>query len=144
MATKKPTTKALAKKPALPAGRQVSTKAVVKAERATTAIAKAPKAAKAVVPAAKKADKAPKLETGALVAKFRTHKDDTGSTEVQIATMTEQMNEVSAHLKLHPKDHDARRGLLVMVGKRRRLLNYLARTNEGTYQAFIQELKLRK
>ncbi len=129
MATKKPTMNALAKTPA-------ASKAVVKADKKPTAIAKAPKATKALAPAAPKA--------GALVAKFRTHKDDTGSTEVQIALMTEQMAEVSSHLKLHPKDHDARRGLLVMVGKRRRLLNYLARTNETAYQAFVKELKLRK
>ena len=126
---KKTPTKALAKK-------ATTTKAVVKVEKTETAIVKAPKATKAIV--------AKKPEVGSLVAKFRTHKDDTGSTEVQIAVMTEQMEEVTLHLKLHPKDHDARRGLLVMVGKRRRLLNYLRRTNEATYQAFTQELKLRK
>ncbi len=130
MTTKKPTTKALAKK-------STATKAVVKAEKTTTAIEKAPKKTKAL--AATKAAPA-----SSLVEKFRTHKDDTGSTEVQIAVMTDQMDEVTKHLKLHPKDHDARRGLLIMVGKRRRLLNYLARTNEATYKQFVQALKLRK
>lgn len=131
MATKKPTTKALAKK-------STATKAVVKAEKATTAIEKAPKKTKALATTEKA------TPASSLVAKFRTHKDDTGSTEVQIAVMTDQMDEVTKHLKLHPKDHDARRGLLIMVGKRRRLLNYLARTNEATYKQFVQELKLRK
>ena len=126
---KKTTTKALAKKPA-------ATKAVVKAEKKPTAIVKAPKATKAV--AAKSA------ATSSLVEKFRTHEEDTGSTEVQIAIMTDQMDEVSRHLKLHPKDHDARRGLLIMVGKRRRLLNYLARSNDATYKSFVAEMKLRK
>lgn len=134
MATTKPTTKktptkALAKKSA-------ATKAVVKVEKAPTAIVKPAKATKAVVV---KPD-AP----SALVTKFQTHKEDTGSTEVQIAIMTDQMDEVTKHLKLHPKDHDARRGLLIMVGKRRRLLNYLARSNDATYKKFVAELKLRK
>jgi small subunit ribosomal protein S15 len=127
---KKTPTKALAAK-------AVTTKAIVKADKKTTAIEKAPKVSKAIVAKTKPV-------IGALVAKFRTHKEDTGSTEVQIAVMTEQMEEVTTHLQLHHKDHDARRGLLVMVGKRRRLLNYLRRTNEATYQAFIKELKLRK
>jgi len=138
MATTKLTTK---KTPAKTLVAKADTKkTLVKADKAVTAIVKAPKAPTKKELAALK----PKPVVGALVAKFRTHKEDTGSTEVQIAVMTEQMEEVSTHLKLHAKDHDARRGLLVMVGKRRRLLNYLRRTNEATYQAFIKELKLRK
>ena len=79
-----------------------------------------------------------------LVEKFRTHKKDTGSPEVQIALLTERINELARHLKKHPHDHDSRRGLLAMVGKRRRLLNFLRKQGSGNYEKLVAELGLRK
>ena len=97
---------------------------------------------KTVKPAAKKA--AVSATPTSLVSKYQAHKTDTGSTEVQIARLSEQIEELTGHLKQHAKDHDSRRGLLIMVGKRRRLLNYLKRSDEAGYQKLIVDLKLRK
>lgn len=80
----------------------------------------------------------------ALIDKYRTHKKDTGSTEVQVALISERINDLIGHLKEHKKDFDSRRGLLIMVGKRRRLLNYLKRTEPQKYEKLISDLKLRK
>lgn len=79
-----------------------------------------------------------------LVTKYRAHKTDTGSTEVQVALLTERIKELTRHLKKHAKDHDSRRGLLQMVGKRRRLLNYLRKTDEKKYGKLIKDLQLKK
>ena len=79
-----------------------------------------------------------------LVKKYQRKKDDTGSTEVQIALFTAKINSLSKHLKKHSKDSDSKRGLLIMVGKRRRLLNYLARSDQLKYQNLIADLGLRK
>ena len=79
-----------------------------------------------------------------LTDKYKSHKDDTGSISVQITKITERMNELTIHLKDHHKDNDSRRGLLILVGKRRKLLNYLLRTDEKSYQKLIKDLKLRK
>lgn len=79
-----------------------------------------------------------------LLEKFRTHKNDTGSSEVQIALLTDRVDELARHLKKHPGDHDSRRGLLSMVGKRRRLLNYLKKLNSPNYDKLVKELGLRK
>lgn len=79
-----------------------------------------------------------------LVEKFRTHKNDTGSPEVQIALLTDRVDELARHLKKHPGDHDSRRGLLSMVGKRRRLLNYLKKQSSPNYAKLVKELGLRK
>lgn len=79
-----------------------------------------------------------------LIAKYQTHKDDTGSTEVQIAVLTKKISDLTKHLKNHKKDFDSRRGLLMMVGKRRRLLNYLNKVNEEKYSKLITDLGLRK
>ncbi len=79
-----------------------------------------------------------------LVAQYQSHKSDTGSTAVQIALLSQQISELGKHLKQHTKDHDSRRGLLIMVGKRRKLLNYLGRTDTPGYQRLIADLKLRK
>lgn len=119
-------------------------KALATVEPKKKALAPVAKATKAI--ATKKASPAPasKATGKSLVDRYRTHKGDTGSTEVQIALLSEQIQDLSDHLKTHPKDNDSRRGLLVMVGKRRRLLNYLIRTNEKGYQNLIKDLKLRK
>ena len=69
---------------------------------------------------------------------------DTGSTEVQVALLTARINELTEHLREHRKDHHSRRGLLMLVGKRRRLLKYLQRADIDRYRALIQELGLRR
>lgn len=79
-----------------------------------------------------------------LVEKYQTHKKDTGSVEVQIALITERVAELVTHLEEHKKDSDSRRGLLKMVGKRRKLLNYLAKTDPKKYEKIIKDLGLRK
>jgi small subunit ribosomal protein S15 len=79
-----------------------------------------------------------------LVARFGKAEGDTGSAEVQIALLTERINELTQHLRTHGKDHHSRRGLLMMVGKRRRLLNYLQRKDLEGYRALIRELGLRR
>jgi small subunit ribosomal protein S15 len=79
-----------------------------------------------------------------LVEKFGTAPTDTGKTEVQIALLTERINSLTEHLRAHRKDHHSRRGLLMMVGRRRRFLNYLQRTDLERYRALVRELGLRK
>ena len=79
-----------------------------------------------------------------LVKKFQTHEGDTGSPEVQIALLTERLNELGEHFEKHGKDHHSRRGLLKIVGKRRRLLDYLKKKDVGRYQRILQELELRR
>jgi small subunit ribosomal protein S15 len=79
-----------------------------------------------------------------LIGKYGRADGDTGSAEVQIALLTERINELTEHLRTHAKDHHSRRGLLMMVGKRRRLLNYLQRRNLEGYRALIRELGLRR
>lgn len=79
-----------------------------------------------------------------IIKKFATTKGDTGSPEVQIALLTERIKELTAHLKLHKKDNHSRRGLLKMVSKRRRLLNYLRVSVEDRYKTLIKSLDLGK
>jgi len=74
----------------------------------------------------------------------RRHDTDTGSPEVQVALLTERINELSEHFKLHAKDHHSRRGLLKMVSRRRRLLDYLRKKDAARYQDLIQRLRLRR
>ncbi|MCI8411875.1 MAG: 30S ribosomal protein S15 [Clostridia bacterium] len=78
---------------------------------------------------------------------INTHKrdeNDTGSPEVQVALLTQRINELTEHLKVHKKDNHSRRGLLKMVGKRRNLLNYLAKKDVNRYRAIVEKLGLRK
>lgn len=77
-----------------------------------------------------------------LITKFAIHEGDTGSPEVQIAILTERINRLSEHLKGHKKDNHSRRGLLQMVGKRRRLIEYLKATDTERYDKIAKELKL--
>ncbi len=84
-----------------------------------------------------------KEERTALIDKFKTHDGDTGSSEVQIALLTERINQMVEHLKTHKKDQHSRRGLLVMVGKRKRLLRYLEGSDSKKYEALTESLKLR-
>ncbi len=78
------------------------------------------------------------------ITKFRIHESDTGSPEVQIALLTRRITELTDHFKAHKKDHSSRRGLLKMVGQRRRLLSYLKTKNKERYSRLIGELGLRK
>ena len=78
-----------------------------------------------------------------VVAKHRQHDTDTGSTKVQVALLTERINSLTDHFRAHVKDHHGRRGLLKMVGTRRRLLTYLKRSDLPTYRSLIAELGLR-
>jgi small subunit ribosomal protein S15 len=79
-----------------------------------------------------------------IVAKHGRGENDTGSTEVQVALLTARINELTEHLREHRKDHHSRRGLLMLVGKRRRLLQYLQGSDIERYRALIQELGLRR
>ena len=79
-----------------------------------------------------------------IIEENRTHETDTGSPEVQIAILTERINHLTEHLKTHKKDHHSRRGLLMMVGQRRGLLNYLAKIDIERYRAIIAKLGIRK
>ena len=79
-----------------------------------------------------------------IVEKFRTHEGDTGSPEVQIALLTERITHLTEHFKTHSKDHASRRGLLKLVGQRRRLLDYLRRTSIERYRGVVTSLSLRK
>lgn len=79
-----------------------------------------------------------------LISQFKEHEKDTGSPSVQIALLTERINSLSGHFKTHKHDHHSRRGLLRMVSTRRRLLEYLKRTDEKEYRAIIKKLDLRK
>lgn len=79
-----------------------------------------------------------------IISLFKVHENDTGSPEVQIAILTERINQLNEHLKLHKKDHHSRRGLLMMVGQRRGLLNYLKDKNIERYREVIDKLNLRK
>jgi small subunit ribosomal protein S15 len=79
-----------------------------------------------------------------LVAKFGKGESDTGTAEVQIALLTERINDLTQHLRAHSKDHHSRRGLLMLVGQRRRLLRYLQRKDIERYRAIVSELGLRR
>jgi len=79
-----------------------------------------------------------------LVDKYGRDGDDTGSTEVQVALLTERINELTEHLRTHGKDHHSRRGLLMLVGRRRRLLRYLESTDLDRYRSLVGELGLRR
>jgi len=79
-----------------------------------------------------------------IIDEFKTHENDTGSPEVQIAMLTKRINQLTEHLQQHKKDHHSRRGLLQMVGKRRSLLNYLRDNNIERYRHLVEKLELRK
>lgn len=79
-----------------------------------------------------------------LITDFRTHATDTGSPEVQVAILSDRINYLTEHFKTHSKDHHSRRGLLMLVGQRRRLLDYLKKRNPERYAEIIRRLNLRK
>ncbi len=79
-----------------------------------------------------------------LIDRFKTHETDTGSPEVQIGLLTHRISYLTEHLKIHKKDHHSRRGLLMMVGRRRRLLNYVKNNDIKRYRSIIEALGLRR
>lgn len=83
------------------------------------------------------------FEKAATIGKYKTHESDTGSPRVQIAVLTERINYLTGHFKSHPKDHHGRRGLLKMVGRRKRLLEYLKSNDVEAYRQVIGDLGLR-
>ncbi len=80
----------------------------------------------------------------ATIKKYATDKNDTGSSEVQVALLTERINHLTEHFGSHKNDHHSRRGLLIMVGRRRRLLDYLKKTDATRYETLIKKLGIRK
>jgi small subunit ribosomal protein S15 len=84
------------------------------------------------------------MDTQTIINEYGTHGTDTGSPEVQVALLTERINHLTDHLKVHKKDHHSRRGLLMMVGKRRRLLDYLKAQDVERYRNVIARLGLRR
>ncbi len=85
-----------------------------------------------------------KTEKAKVIADYSQKKGDTGSTEVQVALITKRINELNGHFKTNPKDHASRRGLLKLVGQRRRLLTFIKNTHADRYLSLIQKLGLRK
>lgn len=85
-----------------------------------------------------------KDEKTTIIDQYRTHEGDTGSAEVQIALLSARINQLTEHLKQHKKDHHSRRGLLMMVGQRRRLLNYLSKVDIERYRSVVSRLGLRR
>ena len=85
-----------------------------------------------------------KKKKQSLIKKYQQHEGDTGSSEVQIAILTAEIEELAGHLKLHHKDHSSRRGLLRKVGERRRLLRYLQKENAASYEDLVKKLKLKQ
>jgi len=79
-----------------------------------------------------------------LITKYRNHESDTGSPEVQVALLTERIRQLTEHFKIHTKDHHSRRGLLMLVSQRRRLLDYLRSRDVGRYRTLITELGIRR
>jgi len=86
----------------------------------------------------------PQKEKQKIIEKFRTHEKDTGSSEVQVAVLTEEINKLAEHLKKHPKDNHSRRGLLGMVAQRRKFLDYLKETNTRRYNSVVKKLELKR
>jgi len=84
-----------------------------------------------------------KTEKKKLIEKFKEHVEDTGSTAVQVALLTERINYLTEHLKQHKKDFHSRRGLLILVGRRRRLLTYLKKKDPQSYEEVLKELKIK-
>jgi small subunit ribosomal protein S15 len=83
-------------------------------------------------------------EKSATISEYRLHDSDTGSPEVQVALLTARINQLTEHLKAHKKDHHSRRGLLMLVGRRRRLLDYVRNNDVERYRALIGRLGLRR
>lgn len=112
--------------------------------KATKKTTKTTKAAHKTTPITDESSSQPSGEKQKIIAEFATKKGDTGSPEVQIALLTKRIEKLVGHLKGNPSDNHSRRGLLGMVSKRRRLLNYLSEKNSGRYKEVASKLKLTK
>lgn len=128
-----------------------ASKKVTKAEKKAVKMEKKKEVEKAkkAASAAKKtvkvvAKRAPKKEKKNIIGEFQAHQKDTGSPKVQVALLTDRINRLTEHLNEHKKDHHSRRGLLMMVGKRRRLLRYIEGKNKEMYEDLTKELSIRK
>lgn len=86
----------------------------------------------------------PKEKKEEIINRFKKHETDTGSPEVQVALLTQRINDLTEHLRFHKKDHHSRRGLLMLVGQRRRTLNYIKDKDVSRYETLINQLGLRK
>ena len=84
------------------------------------------------------------IQKDEIITKFQQHENDRGSAAVQVALLTARINELTGHFRTHPKDHHSRRGLLMLVGKRRRLLEYLRKSDVDQYRRLVEELGLRR
>ncbi len=131
MATAKKTTAKKAPKAAAKTAKKATTSKVKEAKKASK------KDLKAATKHVKKAKKT-------VIAKHQVHKKDTGSPKVQVAILTERINSLTEHLKEHKKDNHSRRGLILMVGKRRRLLRYVSNKDKELYEELLKKLKIRK
>ncbi len=109
-----------------------------KSDKAVKTVKGAKATAKPVKTAAKREDKK------TIISQFSIHPKDTGSSKVQIAILTQKINQLSEHLETHPKDDHSRRGLLGLVGKRRKHLNYMRLHDKDTYESLLESLQLRK
>jgi len=85
-----------------------------------------------------------KQQKDKIIKKYKTHDTDTGSSEVQIAILTEEINQLAEHLKTHKKDFSSRKGLLKKIGLRHKLLKYLEKENQKSYEELVKKLKLKK
>jgi small subunit ribosomal protein S15 len=85
-----------------------------------------------------------KEEKAEIIKKYGSNQNDSGKTEVQVALLTKRINDLTEHFNKHAKDHHSRRGLMMMVGKRRRLLDYLAKKDIARYRSIIKDLNIRK
>ncbi len=119
-------------------------KAVEKVEKKPTAASKKATPVKAVAPAEVTTSNGKPFSKQAIIEQFQVKKGDTGSPEVQIALLTERINKLVSHLKQNPSDNHSRRGLLGMVSKRRRLLNYLSKKDEPRYKEIASKIALIK
>ena len=86
----------------------------------------------------------PTVVKPAIIAEYKTHETDTGSSEVQVALLTARINDLTGHFKTHAKDHHSRRGMLMLIGRRRRILDYLQKQDPKKYEETINKLDLRK
>ena len=122
------------------AKKKTEKKTAKKVVKKTTAKAKAPAKISAKK---KKVSHARKLKVD-IIKEYQSHGKDTGSAEVQVAILTERINQLTGHLKAHSKDNHSRRGLIMMVGKRRKLLSYIQQKNKERYQKILEKLAIRK
>ncbi len=102
-----------------------------------------PKKTKTKETPASDAVKAPRKKKKEIISEHKTHEKDTGSAPVQVAILTHRINDLTEHLKIHPKDDHSRRGLLMMVGKRRKLLKYLKEKSGDVYRSITKKLNIR-